>query len=124
MPGTTRYRASVNEDLEIRVLDILTNSPEAMSIQQIQREDIILAHHTSQKITRVLGKLTEMGFVRKGKSRSSGHMLYKSVSVMLAQGYTLDDDIFGNPLPQTIAENEEKFLKNYNVNWELDGEKK
>lgn len=128
MPGTTRYRASVNEDLEIRVLDILSNSQEALSIQQMQREDIILAHHTSQKITRVLAKLIEMGFVRKGKSKSSGHMMYKAVSVMLEQGYSVDDDPCGLPgqkASDTVnhSMNEAEFLKNFNVDWELEAEK-
>lgn len=94
MPGrTSRYSTSVNNDLEIRVLAIVNASEDAVSIQQIQREDITLANYTSQKLARVLGKLIEMGFVRKGKSKSTGRMMYKSVSVMLRQGYGIEDEV-------------------------------
>lgn len=88
---TSKFSDSVNQDLEIRTLDILANSQNAMSIQDIQREDIVLAHHTSQKMARVLGKLVDMGFVRKNKSKVNNRMMYKSVSVMLAQGYQVDE---------------------------------
>lgn len=90
---TSKFSDSVNQDLEIRTLDILANSQNAMSIQDIQREDIVLAHHTSQKMARILGKLVDMGFVRKNKSKANNRMMYKSVSVMLAQGYEIEDEV-------------------------------
>lgn len=102
MYKTSKYSASINQELEFRVLDLLVNSENAMSIQDMQRSDIILAHHTSQKLARVLGKLIDMGFIRKEKSKSTNRMMYKSVSVMIAQGYEIDDtsdDSFAFPMP-------------------------
>lgn len=115
---TSRYSASVNNDLEIRILVIINASEDAMSIQQIQREDITLANYTSQKLARVLGKLIEMGFVRKSKSKS-GRMMYKSVSVMLRQGYSVDQ-IY--ELQSTSAA--EVPLTARLINWEVDEERK
>lgn len=92
MYKSSKYSTKVNQDLEIRVLDILVHSEEALSTQQIQQKDMILASYTPQKLTRVLGKLIDMGFVKKSKSRANNRMVYKAVSVMLAQGYEIDDD--------------------------------
>lgn len=98
---TSKYSEKLNQELEFRVLHILVNSEDALSIQQIQQQDIILSHHTSQKLARVLGKLIDMGFVKKSKSRSSNRMMYKAVSVMLAQGYEVENN--GTPAAETIA---------------------
>lgn len=92
MYTSSKYSSQTNQELEVRALDVLANSQEALSIQQIQRHDMILAEHTPQKLTRVLGKLIDMGFVKKAKHRTSNRMVYKAVSVMLAQGYQVDID--------------------------------
>ncbi len=92
MPGkTAKYNARTNAELELRVLDILNTTKQAMTIDQIKQQDMILAPHTSQKLARILGKLIEMGFVRKGKSRSLNRMLYKAVSAMEEEGYDVSD---------------------------------
>lgn len=91
MYKTSKYSEKTNQDLEFRVLHVLLNSEDALSIQQIQQKDMILSNHTPQKLARVLGKLIDMSFVRKNKSKSSNRMMYKAVSVMLAQGYAIDD---------------------------------
>lgn len=116
---TSRYSASVNNDLEVRILAIINASEDAMSIQQIQREDITLTNYTSQKLARVLGKLIDMGFVRKSKSKSTGRMMYKSVSVMLRQGYSVDQVY---ELQSTPAA-EVPFTARL-INWEVDEERK
>jgi hypothetical protein len=42
-------------------------------------------------MARVLGNLNDMGLVAKAKSKSTNRMMYKSVGVMRAQGYDLED---------------------------------
>ena len=114
---TSKYSPRVNQELEIRVLDILAHSEESLSIQQIQQSDIILSKHTSQKITRILSKLIEMGFVRKGKSKSTNRMMYKAVSVMIAQGYDIIDEANVNATPAVAP-------MAVTPNWELIEERK
>lgn len=93
MPGkTAKYSTRTNAELELRILDILNTSKQAMTIDQIKQQDMMLAPHTSQKLAHVLGKLIEMGFVRKGKSKSLNRMMYKAVSVMMEEGYNVDDE--------------------------------
>ena len=96
MYKTSKYSTKVNQELEFRVLEVLLNSEDALSIQQIQQKDMILSSHTSQKLARVLGKLIDFGFVKKSKSKSSNRMMYKAVSVMLAQGYEINDESCGS----------------------------
>ena len=73
--------------MTVRCIDVLENSPEAMSIAEIQMSDIALRNVTSQKLSRVLSHLIEMGMAQKAKDKSSGHMVYKSTAVMKDQGY-------------------------------------
>lgn len=90
MPGRTKTKklsATQESELHFRVLDILNNSEDALTIDEIKSRDMVLSPMTSQKITRVLGYLTEMGFVRKGKSKRQNRMVYKAVSKMEEQGY-------------------------------------
>jgi predicted transcriptional regulator len=87
----SKYSKDLNSELNFRVLDILANSQEAMNIDQIKNEDMILKDITSQKMARVLGNLNDMGLVAKAKSKSTNRMMYKSVGVMRAQGYDLED---------------------------------
>ncbi len=95
MPGRKRnsmYTTAFNKELEIKILDVLNHTREALTIDQIKQRDITMKGITSQKMARVLGNLIEMGFARKGKSKSSGRMLYKAVAVMVEEGYEVDDD--------------------------------
>lgn len=90
MPGRTKVRkfsAAQEGEFRMRVLDILSNSDNALSIEEIQRKDMILQGLSGQKMSRVLNYLVEMGFVRKAKSKTLGRMVYKSISVMAEQGY-------------------------------------
>lgn len=116
MIKTSKYSASVNQDLEIRVLDVLNHSEEALTIQQIQQQDLTLVHHTPQKMARVLGKLIDMGFVKKDKQRSTGRMMYKAVSIMLRQGYDVNE-IYGTP--QEIESSSEIVEMARIPNWEM-----
>lgn len=111
------YSEKLNQELEFRTLDVLLHSDDAMTIQQIQQQDMILAPHTPQKLARVLGKLIEMGLVKKSKSKSTNRMLYKSVAVMIAQGYDIGNE---NEVPATVSmENIMPVVPN----WELTTER-
>jgi hypothetical protein len=94
MPGRTRTQVSttLEGDFRIRTLDILNNSDDGLTIDQIKQRDMVLSPLTSQKMARVLGYLVEMGFVKKAKSRSTGRMVYKAVSKMEEQGYEVEGE--------------------------------
>lgn len=84
---TSKYTTTQNSEFTTRCIDVLENSPEALTIDQIKQQDIVLNNLTTQKISRILSHMAEMGFVKKCKDRVSGRMIYKSTSVMIAQGY-------------------------------------
>lgn len=65
----------------------LSQSEEAMSIQQLQKGSFYLNGVTSQKLARILAECVDMGLVVRAKSKASGLMMYKSVGVMRRQGY-------------------------------------
>lgn len=94
MPGRNRgsiYSKEQTALWEGEVMVILAESQEAMSIDAIKQQSINLTNVTSQKMSRILGHLIDMGMVKKGKSKASGRMMYKSVAVMEAQGYAVDE---------------------------------
>lgn len=84
---TSKYTTTQNSEFTTRCIDVLENSPEALTIDQIKQRDMVLNNLTTQKISRILSHMAEMGFVKKCKDRVSGRMIYKSTSVMMAQGY-------------------------------------
>jgi DNA-binding MarR family transcriptional regulator len=83
----SKYSATANGDLRFRTIDVLVSTQDALCIADIQQSDIILGQQTSQKLTRVLGELIEMGLVVKSKSKAKNRMVYKSVAVMEQQVY-------------------------------------
>lgn len=90
MPGRVKVRkmsATQESEIRMRTLAVLLDSDEALTTDQIKSRDIVLAPITSQKMSRILNYLLEMGFVRKAKSKVSGRMVYKAVSKMQEQGY-------------------------------------
>lgn len=94
MPGRTRTKLSVEKEgeLRMRTLDVLANSQEAITIDEIKSRDFVLSPISTQKMSRVLAHLIEMGLVRKAKSKSLGRMVYKSVAVMIEQGYNVEEE--------------------------------
>lgn len=84
---TSKYSKQQNSEFTMRCIEVLENSPEAMSIAQIQASDLVLRDITSQKISRILNNLVEFNIIKKSKDRVSGHMVYKSTNVMAEQGY-------------------------------------
>lgn len=90
MPGRVRTRklsAAKEGELKLRVLDVLNNSDDAMTLDDIKASDITLAGLTTQKLSRVIGSLVEIGLVRKSRSKTLERMVYKTVSKMIEQGY-------------------------------------
>ena len=95
MRGRVRvHRLSPEKEGEykMRILSILNEFEEAMTIDEIKSQDMILQPLTSQKMARLIGNLIEMGLVRKGKSKSLGRMVYKAVAVMISQGYDVNEE--------------------------------
>ena len=95
MPGRSTGRTMSVEkegELRMRTLNILADSDEALTIDEIKSRDFILAPITTQKMARVIGHLIEMGLVRKAKSKSLGRMVYKAVSKMVEQGYDVEEE--------------------------------
>lgn len=93
MPGVKKkYSKEQTAIWRGEILLKLSHSEEAMSIQQLQAGSIFLNGVSSQKLARILAECVDMGLVRKAKSRTSGLMMYKSVAVMKAQGYDVDEE--------------------------------
>lgn len=95
MPGRVRVHRPPPEkegEYKMRILSILNESEEAMTIDEIKSQDMILQPLTSQKMARLIGNLIEMGLARKGKSKSLGRMVYKAVAVMISQGYDVNEE--------------------------------
>ncbi len=93
MPAYSRaskYTPMMNGEIRVRLLDKLANSPEALSMADMQAGDPVICNYTTQKMARELNYLVEMGLVRKAQSKSRKCMLYKAVSVMKEQGYDVE----------------------------------
>lgn len=95
MPGrtSTRYTKQKDAEAKIRIIDILNNATDAdmPTTDWIRQQDITLSGYTSQKIARILGHLSDMGFVVKQKSKSLNRMVYRLRAKMEDQGYTFDE---------------------------------
>ena len=96
MPGrnTRKYSLEQNVDFGMRALGVLSESPEAMDIPQIQSNDMMLKNLTTQKLARVLTELADMGLVLKGKNRQTGRMNYKARAVCENQGYKVEEMVY------------------------------
>lgn len=116
MPGRSRttVRPEVNADYKFRILDVLNNSDDAMTLDEIRMEDMILRPLSNQKISRLISDLIDFGLVQKGKSKSFGRMLYKATAKMQEQGYEVDE-------PDVPVEFEHKYITH---NWELEEEER
>lgn len=113
MPGVVRKRkmsAEKEGELKFRILDILESSENSMNLDDIKASaPMILGGYTTQKLSRLLNSLIEAGLVRKSQSKSTGRMMYKTVSKMLEQGYEIEESI-----PQTAQ-------REYNgVEWDFE----
>lgn len=116
MPGRSRTttRPEVNADYKFRILDVLNNTDDSMTLDEIRMNDMILRPLSNQKISRLISDLIDFGLVQKGKSKSLGRMMYKATSKMREQGYEVDE-------PEVPTEFEHKYATH---NWELEEEKR
>lgn len=90
MPGrSSAYSKSMTNDITMRVLAVLMDNSQPMTISEICEKDICLCGLTSQKVTRSLTRLCDAGLVMKSKSRSKNRMVYINAAVLEEQGYDL-----------------------------------
>ncbi len=100
MPGrTTKYKPEVDADLKLRIIGVLDNASDNIlpTLDWIKSQDMVLAPLSTQKLSRLLGSLVDLGMVRKGKSKSLGRMVYRLTAKMKADGYELEDEIGFKP---------------------------
>lgn len=90
MPGrVSKYSKQFTSQITFDTMEVLDESPEALTIKEICARRISLNNITSQKMARVLNHLVEMGLAKKAESKKNGRMMYKSVAVMEAQEYEI-----------------------------------
>ena len=91
MPGkSSAYSKKMTNDITMRVLAVLMDNSNPLTIPEICAQDICLSGLTSQKITRSLTRLCEAGLVVKSKSKSKNKMVYINTTVLEEQGYDLN----------------------------------
>lgn len=86
----SKYSAEQNSMMKVKVMSVLDEEQEALSIQDIQNRDFELVGIPVQKMARILNELIDQGIVAKGKSKATGRMMYKSIAVMEEQGFNVD----------------------------------
>lgn len=84
---SNKYSSAQNEQLIAAVVDVLEDSPVAMTISDICVRRPSLAGQTSQKMSRILNELIEYGLVRKSLNKQTKRMMYISVNQLVSQGY-------------------------------------
>ena len=93
MPGKNRtFSKAENQMLEFETLNVLSESPVALTIEEICEKSMTLHGRSSQKMARILSELNKMGLIRKAQSRSRKKMIYMAVSQLEEQGITLSSE--------------------------------
>lgn len=72
-----KYTTAQTQEIKMRAMEVVCNSIQALTIDEIKQADIYLVSATSQKLARVLGDLAEFGIIEKIKNKS-GRMTYMS----------------------------------------------
>lgn len=81
MPGrTSKFSAETNGQIKVELFSTLAEAGEYdnPTIEWIQNHSIYLKNFSTQKLSRSLGEMVEMGFVKKGKLKT-GRMVYRLV---------------------------------------------
>ena len=81
MPGRkSKYSSEINGQIKLELFGTLAEAGDYdnPTIEWIQNHSIYLSGFSMQKLSRSLNEMVELGFVRKGKSRS-GRMVYRLV---------------------------------------------
>lgn len=90
MPGrTSQYSQQTNAKIKVELMSTLkmASMSDMPTTDWIQRNSILLSGFTSQKLSRSLNELVDMGIVKKGKNRA-GRMVYRLTEQMVQEGYT------------------------------------
>lgn len=87
----SKYSKDRTSEITFTALDVLLETRQAMTIDQITCQRANLAGVTPQKMARVLTALNEKNLVRKAKNRATGRMEYKATSVMAEEGYDVSE---------------------------------
>lgn len=90
----SKYGAEFTQELTMRTLGVLAESPTALTIDEICIQDQVLVGQTSQKMSRVLGELCNMGLAFKTKDKHKGRMVYMSAASLKNQGFDLDNLVY------------------------------
>lgn len=94
MPGQTRkYNKEKDAELKMRVVDVLNSAKDSdlPTLDWIKTQDPMgLGSHSTQKLSRILGSLAEIGLVQKGKAKSLNRMVYRLTSRMIEDGYEVE----------------------------------
>ena len=89
----SKYTEQQNQSWPVAAMIVLSEAQEAMTCDQIRQSDLELVGVTPQKMARILSGLVERGLVVKTKGKD-GRMRYKSVGVILEQGYNLNEMVY------------------------------
>lgn len=89
----SKYSTEQTQRWSVAAMCVLADSKEALRCDEICSADITLTEVTPQKMSRILNELVEGGFVRKTKGKD-GRMRYKSVGVLVDQGYDLNKMVY------------------------------
>lgn len=94
MPYTkSKYSTVQTQHWTVAAMVILSESKESMTCEQIRQSDLELINVTPQKMSRILSDLVDRGLVLKSKGKD-GRMRYKSVGVLLEQGYEVEKMVY------------------------------
>ena len=94
MPGRrSKFSTEVNGQIKVELFGTLAEAGDYdnPTIAWIQEHNMYLSGFSQQKLSRSLGELVELGFVRKGKSKS-GRMVYRLAGEYLESRKEEDDD--------------------------------
>ena len=89
----SKYTEQQNQSWTVAAMIVLSEAQEAMTCAQIRQSDLELVGVTPQKMSRILSGLVERGLIVKTKGKD-GRMRYKSVGVIIEQGYNLNEIVY------------------------------
>lgn len=89
----SKYKAEDTQRWTMEAFFTLGREKRDMTCAEIQSANIQLVGLTPQKLSRCLSELVERGLVAKTKGRD-GLMHYKSVGVILEEGYALEEMVY------------------------------
>lgn len=117
----SKYSKQKNSELEFDTLDALMKYPgEYLTIEGIKASNgYSLGGITTQKMSRILSKLSDMGLVRKKKEKTT--MTYTALAVMEDDGVRTPFETKDNPYENYTGNIQ--INSAVEINWELDVER-